>query len=577
MNYHEKYYNSIKNNEVVVGRKILQTYEYFVEVLPNKIDTEWEYREDLVDHVVNFMERYLALSKGKAQKIKLLPFQKAALSLIFGWVRKGTTIRKHTIVHFTVARKNGKSTFASGIGLYMLFADGEHGPEVYSVATKQDQAKLIWSEATKMVRKSPELRRLGRTLYSEIISDINEGTFKALGRDSKSLDGLNPSAALMDEIHAWTDMNMFDVINDGMIARENPLILLTSTAGSVRNNVWDNFYNEGKDQINSYLKSEELNERVLYLFYELDSKDEWDKPQMWEKANPALGSLLKIEDLKSKVSDAKRYPEKISNLVMKHFNIPDTGSSAWLNLDEILNDTKMTWLPETKEFLITDYLVSGNMVDERTKVIKGLYGIGGFDLSETIDLTCASVMFKVKNDHRIFLKQMYWIPEDLIDERIADDKVPYKAWKNRGLLRTCVGNKINYKDVKEWFIEVQEVYDIYLTKIGYDGWSASYLVDELAGYFGSNSMEKVIQGAITLSSPMKQFGADLKSKNIVYDANPIFEWCTTNVEIAPDSNGNIKPTKKKNAGTRIDGFASALDAYVALERNIENYTNMIGG
>ena len=354
------------------------------------------------------MERYLALSKGRLQRIKLLPFQKGALSLIFGWVRKGTTIRKHSIIHFTVARKNGKSTFASGIGLYMLFADGEHGAEVYSVATKQDQAKVIWNEAVKMIKKSPELRQLSRTLVSEIISDTNEGSFKALGRDSKSLDGLNPSCALMDEIHAWTDMNMFDVINDGMIARENPLILLTSTAGNVRNNVWDDFYTQGKDQINAYAKREELNDRVLYLFYELDSKEEWQDPLMWEKANPALEVLIAREDLQLKVDDAKRYPEKLSNLVMKHFNIAETGSSAWLNLDEILNDTKMNWLPDTKEFEIIDYLKSGNQVEEQTKVIKPLYGVGGFDLSQTIDLTCATVMFKVNNDHRIFMKQMYW-------------------------------------------------------------------------------------------------------------------------------------------------------------------------
>ena len=414
-------------------------------------------------------------------------------------------------------------------------------------------------------------------MHYEIKSPTNEGTFKALGRDSKSLDGLNPSAAFMDEIHAWTDMNMYDVIRDGMISRSNPLILLTSTAGVVRNNVWDNFYIEGRDQINDYAKGEELNDRVLYLFYELDDKTEWEDETKWQKANPALDVLIESDDLKSKVEDAQRYPIKINNLVMKHFNIPETGSQAWLNLDEILNDTKLNWLSDTKEFEVVDYIRSLDRVDERKKVIKPLYGIGGFDLSETIDLTCATIMFKVSNDERIFMKQMYWIPEDLIEERIAEDKVPYRIWQERGLLRTCYGNKINYKDVYAWFVEIQEVYDIYLMKIGYDGWSASYLVDELAGYFGDNTMEKVIQGMYTLSSPMKQFGADLKSKNIVYDANPIFEWCTTNVEVSPDKNDNIQPAKKKNAGTRIDGFASALDAYVALERNIENYTNMIGG
>lgn len=575
-NYAEQYLKQIQNGKVIVSRKIRIVYEYFVLELPED-KSKWEYRDDLALHVIDFIENYCVTTKGRAGPLQLELFQKAALSLMFGWVEKGTSLRKHKINHFIVGRKNGKSTLASAVALYLLFADGEAGPEIYSVATKQDQAKIIWEESAKMIRKSSRLKQLGRTLYNDILSDINDGSFRALGRDSKTLDGLNPSGALMDEIEAWTDMNMYDVIIDGTSARDNWFVLLTSTAGAVRESVWDNLYNDGKDQINAYAKGHEIDERVLFLVYELDEKEEWKDPDMWEKANPALGVIKSHEDLERKVEAAKRNHRRVNNLVMKDFNIPETDKSAWLNLEEIINDTEMTWIPERKEFEIVDLIKSGDKVDRQKSYIKPTYGIGGFDLSETTDLTCATVMFQVEEDNRLYMMQMYWIPEEQMERREYEDNVPYSAWKKEGWLRTTPGNRIDYKEVAKWFIEVQEKYDIYLIHIGYDGWSASYLVDEMAQYFGQNAMEEVRQGAKTLSAPMKLLESDLKSKRLVYDRNPVFEWSVTNVQVKEDTNGNIQPTKERGKNVRIDGFAAALDAYVALERNKENYEQMIGG
>lgn len=576
INFAEEYYKQIKTGQIVVSRKIRVTYKYFIEILPNK-ESRWEYRNDLSHHVIDFIENYCVTSKGVAKPLKLELFQKAALSLMFGWVEKGTTIRKHRINHYIVARKNGKSTLASAVALYLLFADGEYGAEIYSVATKRDQAKIIWDEAGKMIRKSPKLAKLARTLHSNIFNDLNEGSFTPLGRDSKTLDGLNPSGALMDEIEAWTDMNMYDVIVDGTAARDNWFILLTSTAGSVRHSVWDNLYNEGVQQINAYAKEEEINERTLYLIYELDKKEEWKNPTMWAKANPALGTIKNVEDLENKVNQAKLNPRRINNLVMKDFNIPETDESSWLNLEDIINRTELTWDEAKKKFAVTDLIVSGDEIDEQTRYIKPRYGVGGFDLSETTDLTAASVMFQVADDSRIYMIQMYWIPEDLLEVRIEEDKVPYGLWRDQGYLRTCSGNKIDYKDVSNWFKEVQDELDIYLIHIGYDSWSASYLVDEMTSYFGDSAMEEVRQGVKTLSNPMRLLETELKSKKLVYGGNPIFEWCTTNVKVKEDVNGNIQPTKERGKNVRIDGFAAALNAYVSLERNRENYSRMIGG
>ena len=197
------------------------------------------------------------------------------------------------------------------------------------------------------------------------------------------------------------------------------------------------------------------------------------------------------------------------------------------------------------------------------------------DLASTTDLTCATVIFMLPNDENIYVEQMYWLPEDLLEKRVHEDRVPYDIWLEQDLIRTTPGNKVHYKFVVDWFKEVQNSKDIYLFKVGYDNWSAQYFVEEMKQTFGEHVMEPVIQGKKTLSSPMKSLGADLESKRIIYNNNPILKWNLTNVAVDVDKNDNIQPMKTSNAKKRIDGFASLLDAYVALEKNIESYKSVI--
>ena len=170
---------------------------------------------------------------------------------------------------------------------------------------------------------------------------------------------------------------------------------------------------------------------------------------------------------------------------------------------------------------------------------------------------------------------MYWLPEDLLENRVNEDKIPYDLWRERGLLRTCEGNTINPKDVTAWFKEVQEKYDVYLSYVGYDGWSAKYWVDEMEDHFGKGVMIPVIQGKKTLSSPMHQLGADLEAKKIIYNDNPIDKWCLCNTSVDIDKNQNIQPCKTKNQRRRIDGTAALLDAYVILQEKREEYLSRI--
>ena len=294
------------------------------------------------------------------------------------------------------------------------------------------------------------------------------------------------------------------------------------------------------------------NERLLPIIYELDERKEWTNPKAWKKANPGLGTIKKIDSLASKVNKAQSNPLLVKNLVCKDFNVRETNGEAWLTFEQLNNQ---------ETFDITQ--------------LKPRYGIGGVDLASTTDLTAATVLFMVPNDNRIYVEQMYWLPEDLLDKRVSEDKVPYDKWQDLGLLRTTPGNKVHYKFVVDWFKEVQNEKDIYIPWIGYDNWSATYFVEEMKEFFGEQAMEPVIQGKKTLSSPMKSLGADLESKRIIYNNHPILKWNLTNVAIDVDKNDNIQPVKTSNAKKRIDGFASLLDAYVALERHLEDYTNII--
>lgn len=550
-----EYYTKIKQGEIIVSKKVERVYRHIIEDIILNPDSEWEYDEEKANHAIEFIERFTKHSKGAmgGKPFILELWQKALVAAMFGIVHKLDGTRKYQEVVLIVARKNGKSTLAAAIGLYLQLADGELGPEIYAVATKKDQAKIIWLEAKRMAQKSPSLAKRTRRLVAEIVSDYNDGVFKPLGRDSDTLDGLNVHGALFDEVHAWKDMNLYDVVIDGMSSRDNPLAFITTTAGTVRESVYDRLYDECELVINGYDDPDGYkNERLLPIIYELDNRSEWMDERKWPKANPGLGTIKNYESLKLKVDKAKANPRLVKNLLTKDFNMPETTGEAWLTFEQL--DNKAT-------FDLTE--------------LKPRYGIGGVDLSATTDLTCATVIFMVPNDERIYVEQMYWIPEELMDKRVHEDKVPYDIWKEKGYLRTSQGNKVHYRDVTEWFLEVQREKDIYLPWIGYDAWSATYFVEEMKNHFGEEALEPVHQGFKTLSSPMKSLGADLEQKRIVYNNNPILKWCLSNVSYKEDENGNIKPIKGTNPRKRIDGFASLLDAYVVLERHLEEYKSMI--
>lgn len=557
LEYHEK----IQSGEIVVSRKVKRLYDKLVLDLTDQASV-YEYRPGRANHAIEFIENYCKHSKGKwgGRPVRLELWQKALVAAAFGFVHKLDGTRKYREVLLVVARKNGKSTLASAIGLYLMVADGEPGAEVYAVATKYDQARIIWLEAKRMVRKSPVLFQSRenpngkiKTLVAELVSDYNDSFFKPLGSDSDSLDGLNVHGGLFDEVHAWKDKNLYDVVVDGCTAREQPLIFESTTAGTIREGVYDQLYDEAERVINGYFDPEGYrNDHFLPVIYELDNRKEWTDPACWPKANPGLGTIKSREQLESKVAKAKANPMLVKNLLCKDFNVRETSVEAWLTFEQLNN---------TATFDLN--------------VLRPKYGIGGADLSSTTDLTAAKVIFMVPDDLHIYVLQMYWLPEELIEQRVKEDKIPYDLWIEQGLMRTCPGNRVDASYVTKWFEEIQNEQDIYIPWIGYDSWSAQYWVKEMQGIFGAESMLPVIQGKKTLSGPMKQLGADLESKRIVYNNHPIDKWCLANTKVEEDKNANIQPTKTSDRRKRIDGTAALLDAYVVLQDRLGEYMSMI--
>lgn len=531
-----EYYSQIKDGKVTVSRKVQRIYQKLAEDLSGSTGadgTMYHYSPSRANHILEFAENYCRHSKGKlgGQLVVLELWEKAMLAAMFGFIDDEGRRRYREVV-LIVAKKNGKSLISSIVGLYLQVGDGEPGAEVYAVATKKDQAKIIWGEAKRMVNKSPELRKLIKPLVGEMDCAVNESVFKPLASDTDTLDGLNVHGALMDEVHQWRDgMALYNIIADGTTAREQPMTLITTTAGVVREDIYDNKYEYAAKVIIGYDDPDAgiVDDHFLPFIYELDAREEWEDERCWPKANPGLGTIKNIRQLRDKVRKAQQSPDLQRNLLCKEFNIRETSGGSWLSFDDINNETT---------FDVTE--------------LRPRYGVGGADLSSTDDLTAACVIFMLPECSDIYVIPMFWIPADLVERHINEDKVRYDIWIDKGWVRTCPGNRINPDAVREWFLEVQSEYDIYLNLVGYDSWSAELWVNEMKRSFGDSTMRPVIQGKKTLSNPMKMLAKDLQAHKIIYNNNGVLKWCMANTCVDEDRNGNIQPIKSRKPTQRID-------------------------
>lgn len=557
----ERYAMDVLSGKVTACRKIRRVCEM---LLPRYREGYGCYRYDpeRASRPVRFIERFCCLPEGRpGTHFVMEPFQLFTIESVYGFVDENG-FRQFTELFWVLGRKNAKTTTMAALNLYMLTKDGENAPQCYSAATSKDQASLLYGSTLRMLSQSPELsKRIRKGIVPSrhqdgLMCDYNGGYFTALSSQTRHLDGLNVHYAVIDEVAAVTNRDVYDLLKQATPSRDQPLIVEITTNGFER----DNFFDQQYDYASQILDGKVADDSMLPIIYELDERGEWADESKWIKANPGLGTIKKVEALRGYVNKAKQDPSFLPTVLTKDFNLPENRASAWLNYETAVNKATFDW---------------------REKGFR--YCIVGYDASDSVDLTAAQALMAVPGDGHLYEMSMYWIPEAALERRERSglrtqrDNVPYRKWVEQGLVRVVPGNKIDHRVVFEWMNELRDEYDVYPFALGYDPW---HLTDDswqdmARSFVGRNRLEQVRFGAKTLSAPMKQLKADYETHRIVDNDNPVNEWNRMNVSVMADRNDNWLPCKGKGPNGRIDGFAAELCAYITLQRHLDDYMSSI--
>lgn len=551
MNYVREYWRKIESGEILTSRRVKAVYGRLVRQMDEpEAGSPYYFDEEAGERPIIFIEAFCKQSQGTlGAPLALDLFQKAFIQVLFGWLEKETGYRRFRETLFLVARKNGKSTLLAALALYLLIADYEGAAEIYSVATKKDQARKTLTEAVNMVKQSPELRAVIKKRRNDIYFPATASKFEALASDSNTLDGLNSHAVIIDELHAIRDRNLYEVMKQSTSSRRQPLVIMITTSGTVRESVFDNLYSYACDVADG--KTED--ERFLPVLYELDARAEWTDPQKWVKANPGLGTIKQYSTLAEFVERAKKNPEDLPGVLCKDFNVAEVAAAVWLSFEDIKSDATFTM-----------------------KDVYNTYAVGGCDLSATTDLTCASLLIRRSSDDpTIYVIQHYFLPQKKIDQLDEHNtqEAPYKIWAERGLLTICDGARVDYSLVTAWFCQMRDEFKIDAFAVGYDRALAGYWVDEMKA--NGFEMRAVAQGPFTWSQPMREMGAAFTDKKVNYNKNPVLVWCLSNTASKKSGVNNIQPVKITEK-RRIDGMVSLLNAWVIYVRDFEDYMYLVG-
>ena len=546
------YAEKIARDEITVGRHVRMVYEQLMREMADEA-CPYFFDPKAGDRPVRFIETFCRQAEGQiGAPIRLDLWQKAFVETLFGWKDRATGLRRYTEAMLEVGRKNGKTTLLAGIGLYMLVADGEGAAEIYSVATKRDQASKVFRAACNMRAQSPEIAALTKKRRSDLYVPNTFSMFTPLGANADTLDGLNSHLVIVDEMHAIKGRQLYDVMKESQSSRRQPLMLEITTNGFERESIFDDQYEYAVRVIEG--KTPEPVHNFLALLYELDEREEWLDESAWVKANPGLGTIKRLDKLQELVKRAKAQPRFLPSLLCKEFNLKSVTEKAWL-----------PW----------EWIDNGLTFDRED--VRDTYAIGGCDLSSTTDLTCATLLIRRPDDPMIYVLQMYFIPEERVREVEGKGfEAPYAIWRDRGLVTVCPGSMVDYHMVTQWFVETCAELEINPLWICYDRALSGYWVPEMeaAGF----EMERTPQGPITWSQPMKEMGAHFEEKRVNYNANPVLRWCLSNTQAKSlNSKGiqSIQPVKISD-NQRIDGMVSLLNAWVGYVKHYDEYMDLVG-
>lgn len=539
-----KYHEAIQKKEVIVGVWVRLCFEILTTGLLNG---EWEFNEKKANKAIKFIENFCHHSEGRSDLLHLELWQKAIVSAIFGIMDKTTGYRQFREVFIIVARKNGKTLFAAAIAAYMTYVDGEYGAKVYFLAPKLDQADLVYDAFYQIVQSDDELDSITKKRRSDIyIKDFNTSV-KKIAFNSKKSDGFNPQLVVNDEMEAWPGdqgLKQYEVMTSALGARKQPLIISIATAGYVNDGIFDELFKRAT----AFLKGNSREKRLLPFIYMIDDIEKWDSIEELKKSNPNLGVSVSVEYYLEQIEIARNSISKKVEFMTKFCNIKQNSAVAWLDYWDV-----MKCVHEEKPLSLEDF--------------KGCYCVGGIDLSRTTDLTAASIVINRDGINHIFTR--FYMPQKRYEVAINEDNTPYNIYRDRGFLFISGENQVDYKDVYNWFIELVKVYKIKPLKIGYDRYSANYLVEDLktAGFH----TDDVYQGT-NLTPVLHEFEGNLKDGLFDFGDNSMLAAHFLNVAVDINLNDSrMKPVKIEKR-MRIDGAMSVFDALTMVSK----YHNEIG-
>ena len=529
-----KYARDVCNGTIIAGWYILLACKKFLKELNGDEGSRYYFNKRTAQKVLSFFNNCIKHVGGDelaGSPYILAEWEVWILINIFGFVHKDDHItRKHKTGIIFVARKNSKSTLSAGISLYHLIADNNIGAQVYSVATQRDQAKIVWNTAKAMINLMPKGNDYFQQTIYEIRVDKLNSIYKPLGRDSKSLDGLNVSLAIFDESACIQDRRMHEVITSSQGARKQYLNIHITTAQSNKNTVFFENYKYGKKILDGKIKDD----RWFSAFYELDKNDRWDDEKVWIKANPNLNRSVKIEHLRNEMMQAKELPRKQNSFFIYYLN-------RWVT-------TAVSWLPIK--------LWEKGQIDE-IKRDGDLYV--GVDLSSTSDLTALTFLYRDREKSHYYFETRCFIPQTTYDNMISSNREIYDIGKEEGVLIITKGNAIDFKEIKKYLVDF--VQDKNLIEIGYDPHSARSFCIDLANE--GFSMVSVRQKIEFLSSATKDVEIHFLRNELFHEKSRFFEWQFNNCTVYTDSNNNIKVRKGDDPNAKIDSMIALI---IAMER-----------
>lgn len=522
----EVYTQQVLSGEILTCEFVQLAVKRYYADFEVALEKGWHFDRKAAARAIKFIES-LKHTKGEwaGRKFILEPWQQFVVWNIFGWKLADGT-RRFRYVYIEIARKNGKTALSAGIGLYMLFADGESRPEVYSAATVKDQAKICFADAVEIV-KATDLKNYITPYRNSIVYELKGGQFKPLSSDYGTHDGLNPSCGIIDEFHAHKDSGMFDVIKSAFGARRQPLMFIITTAGFNKAGACYAY----RDNVIKVLRGVNQDDTLFGMIYTLDSNEEWDNPKMWIKSNPNLGVSLSVDYLAGEIKDAKNRPEAVRNVMTKNVNLWVDAEKTWI-LDDV-------WQQCGGETLLAD--------------LQGCDCWGGLDLSNVSDITVFVLIFNKNN--RFQLLPFFWIPEEKMLEKIRKENINYDHWVRQGFVKVTPGNITDYDFVKADILKIAADYNLKST--AYDRWNSSQTIIDLSNE--GLTFNPFGQGYGSMSAPTKQFEALVLSEQIEHFGNPVLRWMLSSTLVKTDPAGNIKPDKEKST-QKIDGIVASIMA-----------------